>query len=95
MDLELDGCSNAFGVAPCAATGEPCYRTWATCLDTTNYAATTKTYRFTMANGHDLLPSGLQAWPCITQIGLVPAVIDMARGLGSRPELSVVMQDFV
>lgn len=36
--LDVPRCSRVFGVAPCTATGEPCYQTSATCKDPVNFA---------------------------------------------------------
>lgn len=48
--LTLDACSLTYGVAPCTASlaaGSECYNTFSTCQDRTNFARTTKGYRFT------------------------------------------------
>ena len=47
MVMTLDFCGESFGVAPCTATGEPCYNTWHTCKDKANYNRQTKDYKFT------------------------------------------------
>jgi len=44
--ITLDGCSLTFGVAPCTATGTPCYNTWATCRDRANYTRVNKVFKF-------------------------------------------------
>ena len=36
--LTLDYCDNAFGAAPCNATGTPCYNTYRTCKDKDHYS---------------------------------------------------------
>ena len=36
-EIVLDQCENQFGQAPCTATGDPCYNTWATCKDPCNF----------------------------------------------------------
>jgi hypothetical protein len=38
--LDQPACEHAFGVAPCLATGEPCYNTRASCKDPANYSQT-------------------------------------------------------
>ncbi len=41
VNLEQPRCGRRFGVAPCAASGEPkCYQTWSTCLDRANISMT-------------------------------------------------------
>lgn len=51
--ITLPWCGNAFGVAPCAAAGNPagvpCWNTYHTCSDRANYAATTRSYLFSSA----------------------------------------------
>lgn len=48
--VTLDACANTFGVAPCTATGEPCYNTFHTCKDQPNYNRTTKDYQYCSAD---------------------------------------------
>ena len=51
VKITLDYCARTFGVAPCTAIGVPCYNTYATCKDKTNFSRTTKDYKFTSADG--------------------------------------------
>ncbi|MGK2905052.1 MAG: hypothetical protein ACSLFH_01735 [Desulfuromonadales bacterium] len=48
--VTLDWCANTFGVAPCTATGAPCYNTFHTCKDQPNYNRTTREYQFSSAD---------------------------------------------
>lgn len=50
VKIYLDFCLNSFGTAPCTATGTPCYNTFFTCKDKTNYSKTSKEYKFTSAD---------------------------------------------
>ena len=48
--LHLDFCTRTFGVAPCLATGTPCFNTWATCRYPAAFAKTDRVYRFSSAD---------------------------------------------
>lgn len=50
VKITLPFCANSFGVAPCTATGVPCWNTYHTCKDRENFGATTKTYDFCSAD---------------------------------------------
>ena len=96
VEIDLDFCDNAFGVAPCTAAGSgdaKCYNTIATCQDTPNFTKTTKTYRFCSPNGAKV-PQGLDAIPCLKSISITPAEITAGKGLGLRAACSVSFQDF-
>ena len=96
VEIDLDFCANAFGVAPCTAAGSgdaKCYNTIATCQDTPNFTKTTKTYRFCSPNGAKV-PQGLDAIPCLKSISITPAEITAGKGLGLRAACSVSFQDF-
>jgi hypothetical protein len=89
----LDCCDNAWKVAPCAATGTtPCYRTFCTCQDTTNYDATP--VALALCTAHQVVPPGIQAIPCVETIEHVPTRIDMKGGLGRRDQVTVDVEDF-
>ncbi len=45
--VTLDFCQQSFGVAPCLATGTPCYNTFHTCKYKSAYTRGTKDYKFT------------------------------------------------
>lgn len=98
VELDLDYCSNTYGIAPCTAsigtTGtQKCFNTLASCQAPADYVRTIKTYRFCMSNG-GRVPEGLDAIPCLEGIGLTPAEIDTGNGLGLRALASITMRDF-
>ncbi len=96
VEIDLDYCANAAGIAPCAAieTGDDkCYNTFASCNDTPNFNRATKTYRFCSANGARV-PRGLDAIPCLRGLSITPAEIDAGKGLGLRAACSISLQDF-
>jgi hypothetical protein len=50
VKVVLPFCANNFGVAPCTATGTPCWNTKATCKDLANYAKVDKVYSYSSAD---------------------------------------------
>ncbi|RVD58856.1 hypothetical protein EN866_19550 [Mesorhizobium sp. M2D.F.Ca.ET.223.01.1.1] len=96
VELDLDFCSNTYGVAPCTAavgtTGaQKCFNTFSTCQDTANYAKSVKTYRFVTPS--PLLPIGQTLFPCITSVDLAPVQID-PKGFSVSASVTVELQDF-
>ncbi|WP_142627662.1 hypothetical protein [Rhizobium sp. P007] len=96
VELDLDFCTNVYGVAPCAAavgfTGtQKCFNTYPTCQDTAHYAKGLKTYRF--ASESSFLPIGETIFPCITDIDLAPVQID-TKGFAVSGSVSVELRDF-
>lgn len=96
LELQLDYCNNAYGVAPCTASGPAggeCYNTYSSCQDIPNYSKVTKSYYF--ITQHKNTPKGLIAFPAITaEPRLAPTKIIPDRGLGWRGSVSVSLQDF-
>jgi len=96
VELDMDFCANVFGTAPCTATGSgdaKCFNTFISCLDTTNFNNTVKTYRF-CATSSGKVPVGLDAIPCLVGINITPAVIDAGKGLGLRASCEITLRDF-
>jgi len=77
VKLRLDYCGRTFGVSPCAATGTPCYYTFATCKDLAHFNRGTRDYLFCPADG----PRVADALPLLAEVRAVPTEI--------RPEDSV------
>jgi hypothetical protein len=48
--VTLDWCTNSFGVAPCTASGEPCYNTYHTCKARAAYLKGSRVYEYCSAN---------------------------------------------
>jgi len=55
VEMDLDQCGRSFGTAPCAATGTPCYYSWPTCKNQTNFLQGAYTWKFSQNTG-PLLP---------------------------------------
>jgi hypothetical protein len=87
--VTLDWCANAFGVAPCTATGTPCYNTFPTCKDKANYSRTTKDYTFSTFGAP--LPYRTGERPYITEIDYLPTQIDTTLTVSGR--LKVYLTD--
>lgn len=56
VKMEMDYCSRTFGVAPCIATGTPCYNTWKTCRYISAYLPIKRTYSYVSAEYPQALP---------------------------------------
>jgi hypothetical protein len=73
VKITLNKCSLIFGGAPCTATGNPCYNTYGTCKDKTNYTQTTIDYKFTSNDAP--LPFKVGERPYIKQVSNLPTEI--------------------
>ncbi len=87
--LELDYCSHEFGQAPCTASGECCYYTYATCKDPDNYSAGKKEYRFSTAGG----PPVEGPLPYLLSIKTVPTEIRPREEVTRRARMTVELAD--
>ena len=92
VEIDLDSCTEEFGVSPCLATGMKCYKTRATCGYAAAYATEQKTYRFHM--NESTAPAGFASIPCVESISTAPTKITPTKGLGYRAKLTVKMSDF-
>lgn len=91
VELDLDRCTLSFGVAPCTATGTPCYNTFSTCKDKPNYTRGTKTYKFVDAGAP--IPPGETLRPYLVSIASAPTEIDPQAGLARRANVTLTFQD--
>jgi len=99
-------CSRTFGVAPCNATGTPCYNTDATCKFITALDLTDEiVLRFVKpaANRYVDVPGAFQpstAIPALMAVSTAPTVLNVASGnsnmspLGLRAVAQVALKDF-
>lgn len=93
LELDTDFCANTFGVAPCTATGVPCYNTFKTCKDQPNFIKTVKTYKF--CSEGMLAPVGELVRPYIPRNGVAtaPTVIQPGEGLAIRSQTKIALKD--
>lgn len=87
--ITLDYCARIFGTSPCTATGTPCYNTFPTCKDKTNYNKTTKDYKFTSADAP--LPFKTGERPYLSKVTYLPTEIKDNLTINARA--SVEMYD--
>ncbi len=95
VEIELGYCSLAYGSAPCTAVvgingTQKCFNTRKTCQDATNFAATTKVYRFSSKHMPASAPSCV---PSVKTVKMTPTKISPGQGLGSRAGVSITFQD--
>lgn len=79
--IELDWCGRTFGVAPCLATGTPCYNTWRTCKFITAYQNVGRTYRFCSADFPQVFDD---ARPYVTSVRWMPTEIKTNLTVNAR-----------
>lgn len=91
MEIDFDRCDNVFGVAPCTASGTPCYNTRGTCRDKPNYDRGVQTIRF-CSRGMPI-PAGETLRPYIVDADVAVTEIDPEQGLARRSSLSFSMLD--
>lgn len=97
VEIDRDVCSLTFSVAPCPATGTPCFNTWETCAAPAAFTVTTKTLRFVKPRAD--IPLSLDAIPSVTGTSTSPTElnvgdVDASSGpLGKRAQASVTFQD--
>lgn len=91
LTMTLGACSLTFSVAPCTATGEPCYNTRSTCKDPENYASTTKDYKFIRRN--DQLIQGSGARPYLVTTKELPTEINPEKGIPINAKVTYTFID--
>lgn len=92
VELDIRGCANTWGVAPCTASVLPkCFNTPATCADRANLVPQTVTLRFAIPTAY--LPTDIEALACLKEISFSPAIISLGENLGQRASLRAVFQD--
>lgn len=95
IEIDQEICSLSHSVAPCTATGEPCYNTYATCQDIANYTTSALTLKFT--HSKDNVPLGVI--PSVLSVSTTPTTLNPGgasknkRALGTRSTIQVVFQD--
>lgn len=99
VEIDQDFCANTYSVAPCTASGAPCFNCLRTCQDTVNYNPSTPlTLRFAKASdalnqySEYILPflASVDTTPTEISVGGVNSDID---ALGRRASLSVTFKD--
>lgn len=94
IEVDRDGCANAYGVAPCTAAagaGNECYYAYATCQDKPHFTRTTVTDRF-ISEG-TAPPVGEAIRPYIVKTNWKPTEISIAKGLAQRGEMTLTLKD--
>ncbi len=94
VEIDVEYCSNDFGVSPCTASGSgdsKCYNCRSTCQDLPNFDAEIKTVRHcTNRSPHAI---GVNAVPDIKDITVSPSKIDLKGGLGVRSSVTISFAD--
>lgn len=94
LEIDMDKCTNRYGVAPCTAigaVGTECYNTYGTCQSKTNYSKGVQTLKFISRGA--LVPPGETLRPYISNETNAPTVIDPEAGLAVRALITLQMID--
>lgn len=91
VELDLDRCALTFGVAPCTATGTPCYNTRGTCKDKPNYDRGTYTLR--LCSRGMPIPAGETLRPYLVDVSAAVSEIDIEQGLAKRGTMTLRVAD--
>lgn len=84
--VTLDFCGRTFGVAPCTATGEPCYNTFHTCKAPSAYLRQTRAYEFTSIDAPLPFPGPR---PYLKAVTLLPTEIGTELTVKGRLKLEL------
>ncbi len=91
---KLDWCGQAqFGTGTCAATGEPCYHTYASCKDKAHYIKSSKLRSYGERGMQPILGELIR--PYVLSENLSPTEIPIGGGLATRSNNSFVLTDEV
>jgi len=97
VELDLDRCSNTYGVAPCTAsvpaTGEQkCFNCLASCQDRPNYNSETVTVRYSTATGRNMPPE-IELIPNLKSVNQRPAKLELGESIGIRASIDLTFSD--
>lgn len=87
VTIEMPYCLRTFGVAPCLATGTPCFNTWRACTYIQAYSPTTKIYRYLSAEYPKALPL---ARPYLSDLKFMPTEIKTNLTVNARVSFSMI-----
>ena len=97
VEFDLPYCSLDFGVAPCTATGTPCFNTRNNshdCGDPANYTATTLTVRFALNNGATYWPQdGIPTFKILKSAQSMGAKLNPAESMGERASCTIMLDN--
>lgn len=91
LEMAVDTCSRSFGVAPCLATGTPCYNTIKTCAYRSAYDKTARNLGFTLRGA--VIPPGETLRPYLISEEAVPMALDIEAGLARRGMVRFTLAD--
>ena len=99
VEIELDRCTLTHSVAPCTATGAPCFNGRATCQDPDNF--TPAPYWVRMCEPRASIPLQFPFdepgapffWPLLSRVQHSPVKVDPGKSIGVRAEVRVTLTD--
>lgn len=98
MELDMDTCTNTYGIVPCTADGPQslsCFNCFSTCQDEPNYNKGTKTFRFASIRIDELQRDngGPPTFPTIMGVNTAPTQLTPGKGFGIRSTVNVQLTD--
>jgi hypothetical protein len=105
VEIDLDYCTNSFGVAPCTAalsatTPKKCYNGFATCKDKANFTKGTKTLTFCEPRATLPKGDGVTYFPALVEVSTLGATVNLAgadksmSAMGRRATVTATLADF-
>lgn len=97
VEIDFRACSLTYGSSPCTASGsgdQKCFQNFAGCQDKSNFAATTKTLRFSNIR-IDALQGNTDAptFPTLKGVSVSPSTLTPGEGLGIRATCNLTLED--
>ena len=97
VEIDFNACSLTYGSGACSASGASgteCFNSFSTCQDQANFAASTKTVRFSSVRIDGIQTAGdPPTFPTITGVSTAPTVLTPSKGLGVRSKVSISLTD--
>ena len=97
VEIDVNACSLTYGSSPCTASGTgdgKCFNSYASCQDKANFAASTKTLRFSSVRIDELQGStDAPTFPTLSGLSVSPATLSPGQGLGIRATCNITLDD--
>lgn len=96
VELDLDRCSNTYGVNPCTASlgvtgSDKCFNCFATCQDQPNYNKEIATARYSTSSAK--IPASIDAIPNIASVSIRPTKLELGESIGIRASINITFKD--
>lgn len=89
VQIDLGECVHQFGVAPCTATGERCFKSWESCKDPANYNETSNSRTVSLCTPVSDLPVGWNLIPMLKSVTFDPGDVTPDDGIGKVGSVTI------